>query len=59
MAAKRWKEYEEATRAAHITAVAEGVAAHCRKVSDTLGKPEPELSTFDLMYPGYPKKQAA
>ena len=48
MAAKRWKEYEEATRAAHITAVAEGVAAHCRKVSDTLGKPEPELSTFDL-----------
>ena len=56
---KEWEAYEESVEAGHISAVEERLAAHSRKVADILGKPEAELSTFDLMYPGYPKKLAA
>jgi len=54
--ARKWRKYEEGVAAGHTVAVEERLAAHSRMVANMLGKPESELTTFDLAYPGYPKK---
>ncbi len=49
------EEYDESRDTSHTLSVTRRVNLHAKKVAATLDKPESELTTFDLMYPGYNK----